>query len=248
MPHCLPAKLVRQSYRVNIFGFPPNTSSIPSNLGLLDQRLALEWVRDNIAGFGGDTDRMILFGQSAGGGSVGYHSYGWPSDPIVQGYIAESPTSLDAISQADALDSWTSAIQLANCTAPSTEDADECMQLELPAEDLLRISGQLGFGPTVDDNIVFANYDESRKPAARPVLVGHNDNEPGLFKMLAPDLPDVFWQLEELQFGCETARRAAYSVLNGNPTWRYRWFGDWENLRLSVDPPSGAWHGSEVGT
>src|SRR6266536_6669964 len=40
------------SYRLNIFGFPgaPNTTQ---NLGLLDQRLAVEWVRDNVAAFGG---------------------------------------------------------------------------------------------------------------------------------------------------------------------------------------------------
>jgi cholinesterase len=189
---------------------------------------------------------MILFGQSAGGGSVGYHSYGWPNDPIVQGYIAESATSLDATSQADALEAWADAILLANCSSSSQLDADNCMQLELPAENLLDISGSLYFGPTVDNNIVFADYDDAQKPAARPLLIGHNDNEPGLTKMLLPNLPDAFWQQQELAFGCEAARRAAYSVVNRNPTWRYRWFGDWENLRLSVNPSSGAWHGSEA--
>jgi cholinesterase len=41
------------SYRVNIFGFPGAPGVADQNLGLLDQRLAVEWVRDNIAGFGG---------------------------------------------------------------------------------------------------------------------------------------------------------------------------------------------------
>lgn len=61
--------LVTLNYRLNIWGFP-GAPGKTQNLGLLDQRLALEWVRDNIAGFGGDPDRITVFGQSAGGGSV----------------------------------------------------------------------------------------------------------------------------------------------------------------------------------
>lgn len=45
---------------------------ITGNFGLKDQLLALQWVHDNINFFGGDAERVTIFGQSAGGGSVAY--------------------------------------------------------------------------------------------------------------------------------------------------------------------------------
>jgi para-nitrobenzyl esterase len=61
--------VVTFNYRVGIEGFA-QLEGAPANRGLLDQVAALEWVRDNIAGFGGDPDRVTVFGQSAGAGSV----------------------------------------------------------------------------------------------------------------------------------------------------------------------------------
>lgn len=61
--------LVTFNYRVGLAGFGL-VEGRPPNRGLLDQVAALRWVRDNIATFGGDPDRVTVFGQSAGGGSV----------------------------------------------------------------------------------------------------------------------------------------------------------------------------------
>ena len=47
-------------------------------------------------------------------------------------------------------------------------------------------------------------------------------------------------------FECPAARRAALSVKHGNPTWRYRYHGEFPNMELSRNPPSGAYHESEV--
>lgn len=61
--------VVTFNYRVGLEGFG-HVEGTPANRGLLDQVAALEWVQDNIGAFGGDPDRVTVFGQSAGGGSV----------------------------------------------------------------------------------------------------------------------------------------------------------------------------------
>lgn len=61
--------VVTFNYRVGVEGFA-QVEGAPANRGLLDQVAALEWVRDNIRAFGGDPDRVTVFGQSAGAGSV----------------------------------------------------------------------------------------------------------------------------------------------------------------------------------
>ncbi|KAI4659944.1 uncharacterized protein J4E79_005746 [Alternaria viburni] len=68
-----PIVFVAVNYRVGGFGFMPGKEVLAdgsANLGLLDQRLGLEWVADNIAAFGGDPEKVTIWGESAGAISV----------------------------------------------------------------------------------------------------------------------------------------------------------------------------------
>jgi carboxylesterase type B len=74
-----PILTVTLNYRVSFFGFP-NGQEVPNvhaqNLGLYDQQLALQWIQENIAAFGGDPSNVTIWGQSDGSQSVAYHILG----------------------------------------------------------------------------------------------------------------------------------------------------------------------------
>lgn len=66
--------LVTMNYRLGVLGFLSTGDSVaPGNFGLKDQVLALKWVQKNIKNFGGDPQRVTIFGSSAGAGSVHLH-------------------------------------------------------------------------------------------------------------------------------------------------------------------------------
>ncbi|HJN46403.1 MAG: carboxylesterase [Acidobacteria bacterium] len=80
--------LVSVNYRMNAFGFMAHPAlsaeserGVSGNYGILDHIAALEWVRDNIGGFGGDPDNVTIFGESAGGASI----YALLATPLANG-------------------------------------------------------------------------------------------------------------------------------------------------------------------
>ena len=89
--------VVSMNYRLAIFGFfshPELTKESPhhasGNYGLLDQAAALQWVRKNIAAFGGDPENVTIFGESAGSFSVSALMASPISKGLIHGAIGES--------------------------------------------------------------------------------------------------------------------------------------------------------------
>jgi len=252
----------RFSYRLNIFGFSGSPSA-PANVGLLDQRRAIEWVRDNIAAFGGDPTLITIMGQSAGGSAVDFYSYAYASDPIIAGMISHSGTShsFTPNTPSYSASSFSAAASSIGCTG-SDAAVLICMQNKPVAEVLNSTTHapplhsaalpQPVFHPTVDNITVFANYTAlaaTHSFSKTPYLLGNTDKEDGFYHIAAAGahitLTPQQWTLFDLEgFTCATLLAASARAAAHVPVWRYRYFGTFPNLALY--PDSGAYHGSDL--
>jgi carboxylesterase type B len=114
------------SYRLDIFGFPTSPALKKINVGLHDQRAAIEWLYKNLPAFGGDADRITLFGQSAGAQSISAYVYSYPDRPLVHGVIMESGT-VELISGGGP-PNFQRVANATGCGGGSDEDVLRCMK------------------------------------------------------------------------------------------------------------------------
>ncbi|ROW06763.1 hypothetical protein VMCG_04163 [Cytospora schulzeri] len=196
---------VAVNYRVAGFGFLPGKEILAdgsANLGLLDQRMGLEWVADNIEAFGGDPTKVTIWGESAGAISVfeqmalygGDNTYN--GEPLFRAAIMDS----GSITPADPVDCpkgqaiYDAVVETGGCEGAS--DTLECLR-ELPYETFVNavnsVSGFLGYHsvalsyfPRPDGTVLPDSPDvlaRNGQYAAVPMIIGDQEDEGTIFSL-----------------------------------------------------------------
>ncbi|KAH9904855.1 acetylcholinesterase [Xylariomycetidae sp. FL2044] len=263
--------VVTVNYRLDILGFP-RARGLPAdqqNLGILDQRAALEWVRDNIARFGGDPARITLWGQSSGSISADIHAYAWPDDPIARatwlmsGVVEKAAGGAPGIRQDPGHTNFSFVARHFGCAFACDSDGAaelDCMR-RVPFARLVNFVGQwndrgaapaLGFNAVVDGRVVFADYAARAAAGAVarvPALVSTTANE---FSTLVP------WPAANVSAGpyqaavtaadvqavCDILEATRYRARLGLPVFRLQYAGTYPNLNRYAW--LGAYHASDL--
>jgi carboxylesterase type B len=186
---------VALNYRLGALGFLAgpsfNAEGGVSNLGLYDQRFALEWVQKYIHLFGGDKNRVTVFGESAGGGSIMHQitAYGGAKGKVpFQQAIPQSPGWFPIQSNVQTETTYQKLLSLTNTS--SLEDLRA-----LPSEVLIRANAQqiihdspygtYTYGPAVDGKFIPLQpgqlLAQGRFDQDVRVMAGHNADEGAYF-------------------------------------------------------------------
>ena len=224
-----PFIFVAVNYRVAGFGFMPGKEILKdgsANLGLLDQRMGLEWVADNIAAFGGDPEKVTIWGESAGAISVFDQMalYGGDADyngkPLFRGAIMNSgsvtPTSPVDGPKGQAI--YDHVVSKAGCADAS--DTLQCLR-DLDYKTFLDASNSvpgilsynsvaLSYLPRADGKVLPDSPDvlaSEGKYHAVPMIIGDQEDEGTLFALFQPNITttaDVVDYLHTLFFQSAT--------------------------------------------
>ncbi|XP_055676742.1 venom carboxylesterase-6 [Lutzomyia longipalpis] len=157
--------LVTINYRLGPLGFLAVGGDAPGNAGLKDQVLALKWVQENIAAFGGDPTEVTIFGESAGGASVQYLMLSPLATGLFHRAISESGSALSP--WAHATKPKERAFKLGQVLGLSTNNTEELLDFlrKVPPRKLIDASEEtltpedarnnigLPFVPSIEENI-----------------------------------------------------------------------------------------------
>jgi para-nitrobenzyl esterase len=180
------------NHRLNVMGFLHLAQyggkwASASNAGMLDIVRALEWVKENIAAFGGDPDNVTIFGQSGGAGKVATLMAMPPARGLFHKAIAQSGAALTAAPKAQAVASTEQFLKGLQIT-PDQLDRLQTIPLEQIIETMTAMSGGgpagAAFGAVVDGTSLPANPFDPAAPAqsaAVPFLTGTTATETTFF-------------------------------------------------------------------
>jgi len=174
--------VVSVSYRLGALGFLSGLDGVTPNCGLLDQLLALEWVRDNVAAFGGDASNVTVFGESAGAGSV-IHLLSSPrAEGLVHKAIAQSPGAGQTLSEDLAATVSAALVDALGGRHPRDVPVEELLAAQQQvADQLVMVVGAMPFHPCVDGTTVPRAPLEEGALLAVPLLAGTTAEEMRLF-------------------------------------------------------------------
>jgi para-nitrobenzyl esterase len=189
--------LVSVAYRLGVFGFMAHpdlsreSGKGSGNYGLQDQIAGLQWVKANIAKFGGDPGRVTIFGESAGGIAVSMLAASPPAKGLFHRAISESGGNFGPPRFANEGGVNVPPLKVAEATGKSflarLGANDIKAARELPAEKLQTALGpglQASFWPVFDGDVLPGDqYElyEAKRFNDTPVLIGTNSDEGALF-------------------------------------------------------------------